>query len=160
MSFLSSMGVSFNLNVPNITLIENFLPFVFVIPPVDFSTELRTNHESIQIVDMGEVTVTGKRQLQRVSWSGFFPSIGSHFSSILSPPAPEMTLTDWMEKGTTLKLIVPQWTYFLRCKIENLTFSRQDHTGDLYYTITLIEERRDISTSLDVVTGLISKITK
>ncbi|MGL5125226.1 MAG: peptidoglycan-binding protein [Fusobacteriaceae bacterium] len=139
---------------PNVTLLLGYVPFVFVVPPVDFTVTKITNHESVQIVDKGEITINGNRQLQKISFSGFFPNTKSNLYSLLNPLPPkvcEETLNYNLLENTICKLIVPEWLHFFKCKIESFTINHQDHTGDIYYSITLIEEREDISTMLDAV---------
>lgn len=141
---------------PTITLLLGYVPFVFVVPPVDFTVDKPTNHESTQIVDTGEITVTGKRQLQRISFSGFFPNTKSNFYSYLNPLSPsacDSLLTHHLHKGTVCKLVIPEWTQFFKCKIESFDITYRDHTSDIYYNITFIEERENPSTLLDVVTS-------
>lgn len=139
---------------PTITLVSGFIPFVFVVPPTDFAVSGAQNHKPIEIVDSGEVVRNGQRQCLRVSFSGFFPNINSSFYSLLNPMPPkacEDFLRDKMNKNTVFKLFIPEWIQFVRVKIENLDIIYTDHTGDIYYNISLVEERADISTTVDVV---------
>lgn len=148
---------------PTITLINSTnIPFVFVIPPVDLTFSQAQNHKPIEIVDLGEVLRNGQRQAIRVSFSGFLPSVNSYFYSPSLNPLGAKPSSDWlrhcMQTNEKLKIIIPEYLEFLKCKIESLETRYQDHTDDIYYNITLVEDREaDKSTTVDLITGLIKR---
>ena len=148
---------------PTITLIDEIgIPFVFVIPPTDLSFSYFQNHKSIEIIKLGEVLRNGERKAIRVSFSSFFPSINSyHYKPLLNPLGAKPS-SDWlihaMNTNKKLKLVIPEYLEFLRCKIESFEIRYQDHTGDIYYSISLIEDREaDKITTIDLVTGLLKR---
>ncbi len=145
---------------PLITLIdENYVPFVFVISPTDLIISNSQNHKPIEIVDLGEVLRDGSRQAIRVSFSGFLPSINSYFYQPKYNPLGAKPSADWlthaMQNNKKMKLVIPQYLEFLKCKIESFEKEYRDHSGDIYYRITLVEDRESgKSTTVDLVTGL------
>ena len=148
---------------PTITLIdETGIPFVFVIPPTDLAFSYVQNHKPINIIDIGEVLRNGQRQCIKASFSGFFPSVNSYYYNPNLNPLGAKPSSDWlayaMQNNRKLKLIIPEYLEFLRCKIEAFDPSYPNHTGDIYYNITLVEDREsDKSTTIDLVTGLLSR---
>ena len=147
---------------PHITLITNMNPFVFVIPPTDIKSTEVQNHKPIEIIDLGEIVRNGIRQCIRVSWSGFFPAVNSYFyTPLLNPLGAKPSadyLRDCMQKNVKFKLIIPEYLEYLNCKIESFEVEYRDHTGDAYYTISLVEDRQGMSTTVDLITGLRSRL--
>ncbi len=147
---------------PTVTLINNFVPFVFVIPPVDLSFSQAQNHKPIEIIDLGEILRDGQRQSIRVSWTGFLPSIKSNFyKPVLNPLGAKPSvdyLRNALQANTKFKLVIPEYLEYLKCKIERFETYYNDHTGDAYYSISLVEDRVGESTTVDVITGLLERI--
>lgn len=147
---------------PHITLINKLVPFVFVIPPVDLKISQSQNHKPIEIIDIGEILRDGKRQTIRISWSGFLPSIDSHFYDPKLNPMGAKPSSDYLrnalQKNVKFKLVIPEYLEYFNCKIESFETEYKDHTGDIYYQITLVEDRQGLSTTVDLTTGLLSRI--
>lgn len=147
---------------PTFTLLNGRVPFVFVIPPVDLTWESSQAHKPINIIDVGEVVRNGLPNATRISFSGFFPSIKSHFYDPMLNPLPALPCVEYlkyeMAKNTVFKFLVPEWGTYLSCKIESFTESYTDHTGDIYYSITLVEEKSQVSTIVKAVSGLLGRI--
>lgn len=145
---------------PNITLLINGIPFVFVIPPTDLSISAPQNIASYSILGKGEVKGKGVPNCRRVSWSGFFPNANSNLYSMLNPMTPlacKEALLFAKDNDVKCTLIVPEWGEFLKVKIESLDFGYSDHTGDIDYRISLVEDREGFSNLVDMVTGLFTR---
>lgn len=146
---------------PHITLINKIIPFVFVIPPIDLKISQSQNHKPINIIDVGEILRDGKRQTIRISWSGFFPTTESHFyDPKLNPLGAKLSsdyLRNALQKNIKFKLVIPEYLEYFTCKIESFETEYRDHTGDIYYQITLVEDREIFSNTVDLATGLLSR---
>lgn len=150
-----------NFKKPTFTLLNKRIPFVFVVPPIDLSLDHGQGMEYIDIIDLGEVAFTGKRKAIKISFSGFFPNVNSNFYSFLNPMPPLACvelLKDWKDNGIVFKLIVPEWGQYISCKIESFREYRKDHTGDIYYELTLVEESGNQSV-FNEMTGLYRRLT-
>ncbi|MGL4402421.1 MAG: peptidoglycan-binding protein [Fusobacteriaceae bacterium] len=150
-----------NFKKPTFTLLNKMVPFVFVVPPVDLSLDHGIGMEYIDIIDLGEVVFTGEKKAIKISFSGFFPNVNSNFYSFLNPMPPGVCvelLKKFKNDGAILKFIVPEWGRYISCKIEVLREYTKDHTGDIYYELTLVEETGNQSI-LDTVTGLYKRLT-
>ena len=147
---------------PHITLINNLVPFVFVIPPTDLKISQSQNHKPIEIIDLGEILRDGKRQTIRVSWRGFFPSTDSHFYDTRLNPLGAKPSSDYLrhalQTNIKFKLVIPEYLEYLNCKIQSLETEYRDHTGDIYYRIELVEDRQGSSTTVDLATGLLNRL--
>ncbi|MGL4569313.1 MAG: peptidoglycan-binding protein [Fusobacteriaceae bacterium] len=137
------------------------VPFVFVVPPIDLSLDHGQGMEYVDIIDLGEIAFTGKRKAIKISFGGFFPNVDSNFYSYMNPMPPSACISflkDLKDKGTVVKLTIPEWGQFISCKIETFREYRKDHTGDIYYELKLVEESES-QTLLDKVTGLYRRLT-
>lgn len=146
---------------PTFTLINKSVPFIFVIPPSDLSWDHRQSMEGIDIIDFGEKIFSGKKKATRVNFSGFFPGLNSNFFSTLNPLPPLACielLKSWKDNEDILKFLIPEWGQHLKCRIESIREHRRDHTGDIYYEISLIEEFTH-QNLIDVATGLYRRLS-
>lgn len=145
---------------PTITLINGNIPFVFTVPPVDFTDSKTMGNIPVEIVDIGQDIRSGKRNMDVYSWSGFLPSIESRFyDPILNPlgsSPSKLYLETLMKKSTILFLVIPEYPLFVRCKIDSLRFESRDHSGDIYYSITLVQEGSGLGV-VDKLTGLFKR---
>ncbi|MGL5049723.1 MAG: hypothetical protein ACRC6E_03710 [Fusobacteriaceae bacterium] len=146
---------------PTFTLIEGYIPFVFVVPPTDLSITTEMGSKSISIIDLGEMVRSGKVGATRINFSGFFPSIKSHFYDAILNSKSSLVAVEYlkhkMKEGTIFKFAIPEWGTFLNCKIESFSESYTDHTGDIYYSISLVEERTTESLITNIITGLLGR---
>lgn len=141
---------------PMFMLLNGYIPFVFVVPPINLRVDHGQGMEPIDIIDVGEIYITGKRKSKRISFGGFFPALTSKHYSTENPLIPILavqTLEKWKDEGTELKLIVLPHGHYLKCKIENLEYKHKEHTGDIYYTLNLVEASEDLNV-INAVSGL------
>ena len=140
------------------------VPFAFVIPPTDLTEDTSQNIMIKNIVNLGEKTSGDTKNLNRITFSGFFPNINSYFYKPQLNPLPPIACSEFLKKmkdrGEIFKFLVPQWAKFLTCKIENFSTSYNDHTGDIYYNITLVEYRGEANNILNQNTGLFRRSTR
>lgn len=140
-------------------LIKNSVPFIFVVCQ-GFSNPNPHNLRVKDIVEFGEKISGSSVALQSVNIQGFFPNLNSVFYSILNP-LPPINCCEFLEKeqelGTSFKLVIPGWKNTLLCKIENMDFDVNEQTGDIYYNITLKEDRENKSRNIDRETGLLER---
>lgn len=148
---------------PIFTLInkKTSIPFVFVIPPVDLTISARQKGEIVDVIDLGTVFKDGNREYLRISFSGFFPRINSHFYNLMNP-LPPSTCAEYLRTSMTnndvFRFLVPQFLTFVNVKIETFETFNSDHTGDLDYRITLVEDRTNELANVDILTGLFRRL--
>lgn len=145
---------------PNITLLINNIPFIFVIPPIDYTVTTSNNIGSYNILNKGEEKGKGVPNCRKISWSGFFPSVNSNLYNILNP-LPSLACKEALlfakDNDVQCQLLIPEWGEYLKVKIESFDYNYSDHTGDIDYRITLVEDRKTASNLVDMVTGLFSR---
>lgn len=116
----------------------------FPVNPPNFEITSPQNNQTVAINAIGEINMLGKRGLITLSLSSFFPHPKNkyndsivEYSNYQKPYEYIKILKNWKEKGIC-KLILTG-VINMYCTIENLTYSEEDGTGDVYYTIELKE---------------------
>jgi len=121
-------------------------PFIFVIPPSDFKVTSSQNSEVVKILDVGEVALIGERNIKKISFSTFLPAKKSKFfNSLLNPDSPMdciKNLDKYKDNKEVLTLIVPKYSIYFKCYIEQLEYEIKERTGDVDISIDLIEARK------------------
>lgn len=123
---------------------KTFIPFVFVVPPLDLEINTEQQIKSVNLIQFGEYTKAGERNCDTISFSSFFPSTKSNFYSILNPMLPFMCvkmLTIWKDNGDELKLIIPEFMITKSVIITNFRHIYDERTGDISFDISLKEKR-------------------
>ncbi|MGL4249020.1 MAG: hypothetical protein ACRCR5_09620 [Lactococcus garvieae] len=147
-------------NIPNITLLWDNTPFVFVIPPTDIEINKSVEHNIYRVLDVGEVVGKNTMNCMRMSWSGFFPAFTSRFYNILNP-RPAMvcvyTIREVMEQGKEVRVLIPNFGQNIKCKIESFDTKISEQTGDIHYSISLIENRIPKTAKKNLFGGLFKR---
>lgn len=146
---------------PTFILIKenSYIPFFFVVPPMDLRIESEQDVQIFKIIDLGEKTLIGNRKVEKISFSTFFPNIKSPFYSFLNPFLPNYcmeTLKKFKEDKEKLTLIIPEFNIFFKCYIQTLNFSITERTGDIDVEITLVEIKKN-KTLIDAARGLLER---
>ena len=127
-------------------LLYNTDPFIFTIPPLDFKITSSQNSEVVKILDVGEVALVGERNIKKVSFSTFLPAKKSKFYNMLFNPHSPMGSIKKLEKykddKEVLTLIIPNYSIYFKCYIEQLDYEIKERTGDVDISINLIEARK------------------
>ena len=136
--------------------------FILPINPktVDF-VESQLN-QRITLLNIGEANLKGNRGLITTSISSYFPSAKSpHYRYAKKSPAKyKAMLEKWKNNKMVVRVIVTDMNINLAMLIDKLTFSINEGTGDLNYTIELSEYRNlnvpavNIDVSVKSSTGL------
>lgn len=127
---------------------------------VDF-VETQLN-QRITLLNIGEANLKGNRGLITTSLSSYFPSTRSpHYGYAKKSPAVyKAMLEKWKNNKKVVRVIVTDMKINLAMLIDKLTFSINEGTGDLKYTIELSEYRNlnvpavNIDVSVKSSTGL------
>ena len=112
--------------------------------PAEYTVSPAHNNQTIDISSIGEVDLGGKRALQTISFSSFFPKrYDPEYCSTRNIKTPESyvkQITKLMRSGT-LRLLMTGTPIRMRCRIESFEWSENDGTGDIQYTLTFREHR-------------------
>ncbi|MBQ0079695.1 MAG: hypothetical protein KBS66_07400 [Eubacterium sp.] len=122
--------------------------------PSAYRVSSSQNNTTVNIISLGDVTLKGKRGLQEISFSSFFPSNydPSYCSTTaLKSPKAYVSQIEKLKRRGTIKLIITGTSINFRCTIESFEWGEEDGSGDIKYTLTFKEYRRPSASSSDVV---------
>lgn len=111
--------------------------------PENFEVQMSQNNTSVMIQDFGEINLKGKRNLYSISFSSIFPHERYEFCKCepLEPYDYVQIFRKWCEDNETLILCISGTLISHFCTIEEFSFSEEDGTGDVFYTLSLKEYR-------------------
>ena len=116
---------------------------ILPVSPESYEIDYPQNSETVNINNLGDINLLGKRGLMQVTLESFFPE--QDYDFCVSPPTMSAdeyvhTVAHWKNQNQKLYFKAGGSVNFL-CTITNLTYSRKDGTGDYYYSIELTEYR-------------------
>lgn len=112
-----------------------------VIPP-EFTIESPFGVETYNSIQQGDISLVGLRGLKTVTWSSFFPSKSYPFSAGGSTDAWSYvnTLEGYRDRRVPVRLVMTGGPDLnIAALIPEFTYSEQDGSGDIFYTITFQE---------------------
>lgn len=111
--------------------------------PASFEKQESMNNTEININSLGTVNLLGKRGLKKLEIQSFFPKRNYSFCKC-APERPETYVKRFeraMEKNKVGVCTVTGMGISFRCSIESFNYGAEDGTGDVNYTISLVEYR-------------------
>ena len=115
-----------------------------VLPQV-VEVEVEQNNQTININELGDITLIGKSGLQSMNLDTFFPNQQYSFVEYARLPKPYdavRKLDKWRKSGKPVRLIVTTTGINLLMAIGKLSYREQDGTGDVHYSINLQEYKQ------------------
>jgi hypothetical protein len=112
--------------------------------PQEYQVTSDQNNTVVNVIGIGDVVLKGKRGLQRITFSSFFPMRYDRSfceTSNLRKPKEYVKLIESMKRSGALKSIITETPVNYWSTIETFEWGEQDGTGDIYYTLTLQEYR-------------------
>ena len=116
-----------------------------VLPP-SFSVERPYHNEEVEINKIGTVNLIGRPGLQTVSFSSFFPAefdesyMQTSEEDLLEPYQYIKKLKKLM--GNICRIVITGTNVNMLCTIENLSYSEDDGTGNVQYTLQLKQYKK------------------
>lgn len=112
------------------------------VTPSSFEVTQRHNNTVVNITSLGELNLIGKKGLSSITLTSFFPSKEYYFckyQGFQKPYECVAMLQKWKATNKPIRLIITDTPVNLAVSIESLSFSEQDGTGDVYFTLELKE---------------------
>ena len=114
----------------------------FPVTPSEVICETSANISTESINDLGNVSLFSGVELKSIPIDSFFPNKDYSFctyNNIEKPYELIRKLETWQNKGTKLRYIVSDGYTNIPVMINSLTYQEQDGTGDVYFSLSLIE---------------------
>ena len=112
--------------------------------PSEFERVIDANYDTNNIIGLGDVATFSGNGLAQLSLSSFFPNHEYSFNAYSNVPKPydiAHIFKEWKNKGTVVRVILTGTDINQEMYITNYSYGEKDGTGDVYYTMDLLEYR-------------------
>ena len=112
--------------------------------PSEFERVIGANYETNNVIGLGDIATFGGNGLAQLSLSSFFPNKEYSFNAYSDIPKPYEFVKyfkEWKNKGTVVRVIMTGTDINQQMYITNFSYGEKDGTGDVYYTVDLVEYR-------------------
>lgn len=112
--------------------------------PQSFERFLSTNIAEDKVIGLGDIAMFNGNGLSKITLESFFPNRPYHFNTYSPVPEPYEFVSKIgvaRQNGTPVRLIITGTNINRLMLITDFSYGEQDCTGDVYYTIDLIEYR-------------------
>ncbi len=113
--------------------------------PEKFTVSIGSKNKTMEVAELGEITIKQARAAYQFSFSSFFPAGRFPGLSVGRPPAPlecVRKIKRWMESKKPVHIIITNVGVNAYCTIEKFSYYEQGgDVGTIYYTLTLKEYR-------------------
>ena len=112
--------------------------------PSEFERVIDANYETNNIIGLGDIATFAGNGLAQLSLSSFFPNHEYSFNAYSNVPKPydiAHIFKEWKNKGTVVRVILTGTDINQEMYITNYSYGEKDGTGDVYYSMDLVEYR-------------------
>lgn len=112
--------------------------------PSEFERIIAAEYETNAIIGLGDVAILDSNGLAQLSLSSFFPNNEYSFnaySNVSKPYDLVKYFKEWKNKGTVVRVILTGTDINQEMYITNFSYGERDGTGDVYYSMDLLEYR-------------------
>lgn len=114
------------------------------VPPSSFELQTGNNNTTVNVNSAGEVNIIGKKKLDGLSFSTFFPSKNYTFQQYSGYPKPYdcvALIKKWRDSGKPIRIIITDTDINHTVSIEDFNYGEEAGTRDVKFTLTLKEYR-------------------
>ena len=114
------------------------------IVPSEFERVIGADYENNNVIGLGDVATFNGNGLAQLSLSSFFPNKEYSFNAYSNVPKPYDLVRyfkEWKNKGTVVRVILTGTDINQSMYITNFSYGEKDGTGDVYYSMDLLEYR-------------------
>ena len=134
------------------------------VPPTDFSIQSGNINQTVNVVRQGEINLWGPERLDGITIQSFFPKDYAPYCKYSGFPAPwdcVRIIDGWRNSGKPVRIIITDSALGvdinMQVLIESFDKTMRDHTGDVYFSITLkkykiIGKQDEVSQTLPTLT--------
>jgi LysM repeat protein len=113
------------------------------VAPPSYEVTDEQDNQTVNIYGLGEILLKGEKKLRTLTFSSFFPAQKYAFADTNNTQPWNLVnkIREWKDDKETLRVTISN-AISLRCVIQSFTYSEEDGTGDVKYTITFQEDRK------------------
>ena len=119
--------------------------FLLPVKPSEFTVTVSNKNTTVNVLKLGDINLIGNTGLREITLSSFFPAQDYNFSNNADRKKPLFYVGQievWIKLGIPIRVIITSGILNMLCTIESFSYSEQDATGDIYYTIALKEYKK------------------
>ena len=112
--------------------------------PSEFERVINANYDTNNVIGLGDVAIFNGNGLAELSLSSFFPNNEYSFNAYSNVPKPydiAHIFKEWKNKGAAVRVIFTGTDINQEMYITNYSYGEKDGTGDVYYSMDLLEYR-------------------
>ena len=112
--------------------------------PSEFERVIGANYETNNVIGLGDIATFSGNGLAQLSLSSFFPNQEYSFNAYSDVPKPYEFVKyfkEWKNKGVVVRVVLTGTDINQQMYITNFSYGEKDGTGDVYYTVDLVEYR-------------------
>ena len=125
--------------------------FTIPVTPSKYDVTTGQNNRVVDILDFGEAVLFGNPQVEKLSFSCFFPATVHDYPFVvgdsLEPSEAVEKITKWKEAKKPVRVIITDSPFNKAMAINKFTWKEQDGSRDIYYTLDFVEWK-DLNTPL------------
>ena len=114
------------------------------IVPAEFERVIPASYDTNNVISLGDIATFNGNGLAELSLSSFFPNheyTFNAYSNVSKPYDMVSHFKEWKNKGTVVRVIFTGTDINQEMYITNFSYGEKDGTGDVYYTMDLLEYR-------------------
>ncbi|WP_442601722.1 LysM peptidoglycan-binding domain-containing protein [Paenibacillus sp. KN14-4R] len=116
------------------------------VPPSSFEMQTGSTNTTVNLNDVGEINLIGKRRLKAISLASYFPIQDDGLCQYRDFPKPQKCvemIEKWRDSGRPIRLIITgdSLTINEAMAIESFNYSQKHGPQDIYYSLELKEYR-------------------
>lgn len=126
--------------------------------PREFNLQGGASIDSASIVKRGEVDIYNGATLKTATLESFFPKNYAPYCStwsFLDPYTYADIIQKWHDKGSVIRYIVTGTNINIEMRVKSFEYREQDGTGDVYYSIGLLEHKKIYFTKSKIADALL-----
>ena len=119
--------------------------FLLPVKPSEFTVTVSSKNTTVNVLKLGDINLLGNTGLREITLSSFFPAQDYNFSNNADRKKPLFYVGQievWIKLGVPIRVIITSGILNMLCTIESFSYSEQDATGDIYYTLALKEYKK------------------
>lgn len=116
--------------------------FQLPVLPSEFTVQKGNMNQTVQIENLGEITVLGQSKLSAITLTAFFPANEYSFCKYADYPKPYECVEQietWRLSKKPVRLLVTETDINMLTSIEEFSYGEKDGSRDVYFTLSLKE---------------------
>ncbi len=112
------------------------------VPPSSFEVKTGLSNQKINVLEVGEINLIGKKTLDAVSITSFFPAQAYSFCQYKTFPVPYdcvNLIEKWKASGKPIRIIITGTNVNKAVAIDSFSYGERDASGDVHFTLDLSE---------------------